>query len=247
MINIIMILLAIFSATCSPPAKWNKTKRLLDNKTITSTFTIDQPASVKIKIFWFQDYDKNGCPYDCAGGECQGGETGKAKTPCGTVNITDGKDGANNGNKTVKCDLSPGTYVIELVHTGGQDSLNVGYEVVNEPSSITSTPTEVKPTSTPTLEITPTMYVVTPPTTPTNPPGETPTPEITETFPPPGKTPPKKTPPPTLPPPPTPKEPTRVVLPVSGSANRRVTCLGPAGLLIGFVGFAMLWKRKDGK
>jgi hypothetical protein len=227
----------IANMVCTPPGNWNKTKRFLNNKEVSSTFKVDVLSLITMKTFWFQDYGKDGCPNDCEANpdDCQKGETGKVKTPFGTVNITDGNAKPANGNKRQQGVLTPGTYTVTIQHTGGEDSLNIGYTVDVKPVG-TPPPTKPPATVTPTIAITPTMYVVTPsPTFDLTPPHETkPPPGITET----------PYTPSTLPPPATPKKETpQVLLPVSGNSGRELTCLGPVSLVVpGFL--FIIWRKK---
>lgn len=183
---------------CTPPSDWNQTTRVKnpENPTKEWTFSVDHPEmDVRLVFFYYQDYDKSGCPYDCSTGECQTDETGKGTSPLGDFVIIDGKEGANRGVKQLEGRLTQGSYKVVFTAHGDPGSINVGLQVNQEsppietpPPTNTPTPTAIIPTASPT----PTATVSGPTPTPT----ETSRPEKSVT--PSGPTP---TPPATLPPP----------------------------------------------
>jgi hypothetical protein len=231
--------------SCDKPGDWSQTTRVKNpqNPTKEWKFTIDDPlADVTLKFFYYQDYDKSGCPFDCTTGECQSDEGGKGKSPLGMFYVVDGKEGANRGTKKLEGRLTNGTYKVVFTASGHPGSINVGLNVRSDPvptptmvPTDTPTPTEIPPTTTETPPAdtatptpsgtvsTPTEPVVTP--TPTN----TPVPE-TKTPPPkesPTATPTRK-PPSTLPPPTAiPGSPSpHILIPVTGVSNQESGLIG---------------------
>ena len=142
---------------------------------------------VTLVFFYYQDYSKAGCAYDCSTGECQTDETGHGQSPFGEFSVLDGKEGANRGSKQLSGRLAQGTYQVTFTANGNPGSLNVGLKVQQQ-AVPTSTPTNTPVPS----EVTPTDTPVTP-----EPTEITPEPEDTATP----TTKPKRTPPATLPPP----------------------------------------------
>ena len=242
-------------SSCTPPNDWAQTTRLKNPEKPTKqwTFTVDQPEMlVSLSFFYYQDYSKAGCPYDCSTGDCQTDETGKGVTPLGSFNVLDGKEGANRGSKKFEGRLTQGTYQVTFTANGDPGSLNVGLNV-RQKSVPTATPF---PTNIPD----PTDV----PPTATNPPTATPvTPTATESAPPPDESPtptatskPTRTPPATLPPP-TPfpgSPPPQVLIPQTGSVPGLVSGVnvltiiplgfGLIGLAIAFYGIVTRLKRK---
>jgi hypothetical protein len=169
---------------CEPPGDWGQTTRLKvpDKPSKQWSFTVDEPEMVvNLVFFYYQDYSKVGCPYDCSTGECQSDESGKGESPFGEFSVMDGKEGANRGTKKLSGRLGQGTYQVTFTANGNPGSLNVGLRVQQE-AVPTPTPTNTVPSG-----ITPTAT-----NTPVTPqPVDTATPT----------TKPKRTPPATLPPP----------------------------------------------
>jgi hypothetical protein len=192
--------------TCSPPNDWGQTTRLKvpDKPSKQWSFNVEEPEMVvTLTFFYYQDYSKAGCPYDCSTGECQTDETGNGQSPFGEFSIMDGKEGANGGSKKLSGRLAQGTYQVKFTANGNPGSLNVGIKVKQE---AVPTPT---PTNTPIPSgITPTATNTPEPTITTPEPVETATPTSKPT----------RTPPATLPPPtPLPGSPTpQVLIPQTG-------------------------------
>ena len=87
---------------CTPPNDWGQTTRLKvpDKPSKQWSFTVDEPEMVvTLVFFYYQDYSKAGCAYDCSTGECQTDETGHGQSPFGEFSVMDGKEGANRGSK----------------------------------------------------------------------------------------------------------------------------------------------------
>ena len=178
--------------TCTPPSDWGQTTRLKvpDKPSKQWSFTVDEPEmAVTLVFFYYQDFSKAGCPYDCSTGECQTDETGKGDSPFGEFSVVDGMEGGNRGTKQLSGRLAQGTYQVKFTANGNPGSLNVGLKVRQEAvPTATATNTAVPSSITPTATNTP----VTPePTIQTPEPADTATPT----------TKPKRTPPATLPPP----------------------------------------------
>lgn len=177
---------------CTAPPDWGQTTRLKvpDKPTKQWEFTVDQPQMmVNLEFFYYQDYSKAGCPYDCSTGECQTDETGNGETPFGSFSVLDGKEGANRGARQFGGVLTQGTYQVTFTANGNPGSINVGLHVRQE-AVPTATPTNTLVPS----EVTPSATPQTPEPTPITPePEDTPTPTATSR--------PKRTPPATLPPP----------------------------------------------
>ena len=236
-------------SSCTPPNDWAQTTRLKNPEKPTKqwTFTVEQPEMlVSLSFFYYQDYSKAGCPYDCSTGDCQTDETGKGVTPLGNFNVLDGKEGANRGSKKFEGRLAQGTYQVTFTANGDPGSLNAGLNVRQNlvptatpfPTNIPA-PTDVPPTATP---VTPTATESKPP------PVESPTPTATSK--------PKRTPPATLPPP-TPfpgSPPPQALIPQTGSVPGLVSGanvltiiplgFGLIGLAIAFYGIVTRLKRK---
>ena len=172
-------------SACTPPSDWAQTTRLKNPEQPTKqwAFSVDEPEMmVSLVFFYYQDYDKAGCPYDCHNGDCQTDETGNGTSPLGDFSVTDGKEGGNRGVKKMEGLLVKGNYQVTFTANGDPGSINVGL-VVN---------LESVPTATPSPTDTPTPTAIIPTATKTPPPVESPSPEPSK---------PKKTPLPTLPPP----------------------------------------------
>lgn len=159
---------------CTPPADWDQTVRLVAPQRTTKewSFDIDEPEMfVVLEFFYYQDYDRSGCPFDCSTGACQTDETGQGESPLGGFTISDGQLGAHDGKVHLTGTLVQGSYQARFWVTGN-GSINIGLRVHR---SILPTDTPVPPdTDTPT------------PTLTELPPSETPTP--TGTFTPPTAT-----------------------------------------------------------
>jgi hypothetical protein len=148
---------------------------------------------VVLTLFYYQDFDKQGCPLDCAAGDCQTDETGHVDTPLGNFAVADGLAGAHGGSEKLEGRLPHGSYRVVFTTTG-LGSLNVGLRV--RTSSLptdtplpTFTPTATVPSETPIPTYTPTAtettetLTATPTTSITvTPPKPSPTPTITGTV-----------------------------------------------------------------
>jgi hypothetical protein len=233
---------ALEASACTPPNDWAQTTRLKNPEKPTKqwAFSVDEPEMmVSLIFFYYQDYSKAGCPYDCNNGDCQTDETGNGESPLGDFSVTDGKEGGNRGVKKLEGLLVKGNYLVTFTANGDPGSLNVGL-VVRQESVPTATPL---PTDTPApTAIIPTATNTPLPTTP--PPVESPSPEPTK---------PKRTPPPTLPPP-TPfpgSPPPQALIPQTGTGQGGVNMwllipfgFGLLGLGIAFYGIANRLKEK---
>ena len=181
---------------CTPPNDWGQTSRrtVPDKPTKQWSFTVDEPEMVvSLVFFYYQDYSKAGCPYDCSTGECQTDEAGHGETPFGGFSVLDGKEGANRGTKKFEGRLAQGTYQVTFTANGNPGSINVGLQVRQEAVPTATTP----PPNTPIPSgITPTAT-----STPKTPSPTILTPEPVDTATPTPTTKPKRTPPATLPPP----------------------------------------------
>jgi hypothetical protein len=225
--------------TCTPPNDWGQTTRLKvpDKPSKEWSFTVDEPEMiVSLVFFYYQDFSKAGCPYDCSTGECQIDETGNGQSPFGTFSVMDGKEGANRGSKQLAGRLAKGTYQVKFTANGNPGSINVGLKIQQE-AVPTPTPT---PTNTPIVtEITPSAT-----NTPVTPEPTDITPEPEDTSTPKPKPKPTRTPPPTLPPPtPIPGSPTpQILIPETGielglTTGSAVLVLITLGLGIVGIGF----------
>jgi hypothetical protein len=175
--------------SCTPPNDWGQTTRVKvpDKPSKQWSFTVAEPEMVvNLVFFYYQDYSKAGCAYDCSTGECQTDETGNGQSPFGEFSVMDGKEGANRGTKQLSGRLAQGTYQVTFTANGNPGSLNVGLKVQQQ--SV--------PTPTPTNTTVPSETATNTPVTP-EPTVRTPEPEDTATP----TTKPKRTPPATLPPP----------------------------------------------
>lgn len=195
---------------CTPPSDWNQTTRVKNPEKPTKewTFSVDDAEmEVRLVFFYYQDYDKSGCPYDCSTGECQTDETGKGISPLGDFVVIDGKEGANRGVKQLEGRLAQGSYKVVFFANGDPGSINVGLQVDQEtPPTKTPAPTNtpVPTADIPTASPTPTATEPEPSPTPTEPAPTEKSPTPTE---------PTSTPPATLPPPtPIPGSPTPMIL-----------------------------------
>jgi hypothetical protein len=177
---------------CTPPSDWGQTTRLKvpDKPSKQWSFTVDEPEMiVNLDFFYYQDYSKAGCPYDCSTGECQTDETGKGQSPFGEFTVVDGMEGANRGSKQLSGRLTQGTYQVTFTANGNPGSINVGLKIQQE----------AVPTPTPTNTPIPSGITPTATSTPVTPEPTIRTPEPVDTATPTTK--PRRTPPATLPPP----------------------------------------------
>lgn len=131
---------------CMPPADWGQTVRLESPRRSSQewSFTVDEPEmDVTLEIFYYQDYNRDGCPYDCASGGCQLDETGVADTPLGNIQVNDGQLGPRGGSESLSGRMTQGVYQVVFRITG-RGSINVGFR-----AHIASLPTQPPPTNTP--------------------------------------------------------------------------------------------------
>lgn len=149
------------ASTCTAPDGWDKTIRLFYSQTASTqwTFDVEEPEmDIVLQFFYFQDYDRQGCPFDCTTGACQPDEIGKGQSPFGRFTITDGKLGNNDGVIKQQGRLKQGTYQADF-HVTGHGSINIGLRVSKKAVTATSTAepteTEVPPTDMPTESIAP--------------------------------------------------------------------------------------------
>ncbi len=194
---------------CTPPNDWAQTTRLKNPEKPTKqwSFSVDEPQMrVSLVFFYYQDYSKEGCPFDCSKGDCQTDETGKGESPLGGFKVSDGKEGANRGVKKLEGVLAKGNYQVSFTANGDPGSMNVGL-VVRQESVPTATPSPTDPP--PPTDIPPTATNTPTATATTQPPVDSPTPPPKE---------PTRKPPATLPPP-TPfpgSPPPQALIPVTG-------------------------------
>jgi hypothetical protein len=166
---------------CTPPDGWDQTVRLYYTKTASKewNFEVSEPEmDVVLTIFYFQDHDSRGCPFDCSAGDCQTDETGLVETPLGSKEISDGQLGASSGSEKLEGRLSQGSYSV-VVSVTGQGSINVGLKV--KTASVPIDTAEPEPTDTQIPTFTPTATEITSTPTPITEDVMTPTPteEIT--------------------------------------------------------------------
>jgi hypothetical protein len=65
---------------CTPTDKWYKTVRAKDGRLVNWRVRVKEDhTNLRLKFFWYQDYSKEGCPFDCSTGECQDHETGTSR------------------------------------------------------------------------------------------------------------------------------------------------------------------------
>jgi hypothetical protein len=145
-------------SSCTPPDDWDRTIRFTrKNPSKEWKFEVEEPEMmVNLEFFYYQDYDVDGCPFDCSTGSCQEFETGDIESPLGSFSIADGKEGADGGVERQKGVLSKGSYTARFKFTGFKGSINVGFRAKTS-SLPTETPTQVPPsteTPTPTQELT---------------------------------------------------------------------------------------------
>jgi hypothetical protein len=132
---------------CSPPGNWGRTVRLYyKSKTQKEwTFQVDEPEmDVTLQFFYFQDYDPDGCPFDCSTGDCQTEEIGEGESPFGSFSVADGQEGASDGTVRQHGRLTQGTYTASF-HVTGTGSINIGLKVHKKS---VPTATAVPPTAT---------------------------------------------------------------------------------------------------
>jgi hypothetical protein len=137
-------------SACEMPPDWGQTTRLYYKGTPSKewTFSIDEPEmDVVLEWFYYQDYDLDGCPYDCSTGKCQLDELADGESPLGSMTITDGALGASGDKIRQKGRLSQGTYTASW-HVTAQGSVSIGLRV-HRKSVPTATPLP-PPTETPT-------------------------------------------------------------------------------------------------
>ena len=252
------------TSACTPPNDWNQTVRVKNPQKPTKqwTFNISEPEmEVSLVFFYYQDYDKSGCPSDCSVGDCQTDEIGKGVTPLGNINVLDGKDGGNRGVKKIEGRLTQGTYQVTFTANGNPGSINVGLNVKTNalPTAIPQPTDTPIPTATTPTEPPPPIETELPPTntptaTATLPLPENPTKTATQDTP--TATEVKRTPPATLPPPtPLPGSSTPMVLiPVTGARTAGQNQgngwlliplgIGVFGLGIAFYGIATRLKQE---
>ncbi len=177
---------------CTLPADWGQTVRLESPRRSSQewSFTVDEPEmDVTLEIFYYQDYSRDGCPYDCASGECQLDETGVADTPLGNIQVNDGQLEPREGSQSLSGRMTQGVYQV-VFRVTGRGSINVGFR-----ARTASLPTQPPPTNTPEPSPTPIPPSATPTATylpPTQTPTEThlpPTQTPTGTYSPPTATP----------------------------------------------------------
>ena len=159
---------------CTPPDKWDQTVRAKDGGVVSWNVGVKEDGStLRLKFFWFQDYDKQGCPYDCNTGGCQDHETGTIEALGESYEVTDPGLGPNEDSVTFKFEgMHAGTYVVTFTHNGNGHSINIGLESDSwaEPTDTPPPP----PTDSPTETSTPTQTIL--------PPTETNMPSATSTF-----------------------------------------------------------------
>ena len=144
---------------CTPPSDWDQTVRLVAPERTSKewSFDIDEPEMfVVLEFFYYQDYDRSGCPFDCSTGACQSDETGQGESPLGGFTISDGQLGAHGGKVRLDGPLAQGSYQARFWVTGN-GSINIGLRVhrstlpTDTPvptDTDTPTPTEASPTPT---------------------------------------------------------------------------------------------------
>jgi hypothetical protein len=156
---------------CIAPDIWNQTVRLYyrpSKGTVPSktwTFEVEEPEmDVTLEWFWYQDYQKDGCPKDCSTDpNCQLDEIASVTSPLGDFDIQDGVIGPAVDKETLRGRLSRGTYTVKAKPTG-KGSINIRMEVTKN-----LIPTEAPiDTSTPTATVTATA-TETPTETPESP------------------------------------------------------------------------------
>lgn len=184
------------SQACTPPTDWEQTVRLESPHRSSHewTFNVAEPEmEVTLEIFYYQDYDREGCPYDCDSGECQLDETGMADTPLGSIQVDDSQASAHAGSETLSGRLPQGDHQV-VFRVTGRGSINVGFRArtnslpTQPPPTETPepSPTALPPTATPTGEVplptqTPTRTDTPPTATPTRTPS-VPSPSLTPTY-----------------------------------------------------------------
>jgi hypothetical protein len=189
-------------SACTVPPDWNQTVRLYYERQVTRewSFDVEEPEmDVELEFFYYQDYDPDGCPFDCSAGDCQTDEIGEGTSPFGDFVVEDGKEGINSGTVRQSGRLSQGSYDASFSVTG-LGSINIGLRIHKKsvplppPNTATPTPTETATatqtelppvsteTPTPTATATPTDnvsppvgFTSTPTSTPETPTGITPT------------------------------------------------------------------------
>jgi hypothetical protein len=173
-------------AACSVPPDWNQTVRLFYQRQITQEWTFDVEEAemdVDLEFFYYQDRERDGCPFDCSAGDCQLDEIGEGTSPFGEFTVEDGIEGANSGSIRQSGRLPQGSYTASFSVTG-KGSINIGLRIKMEsvplPPADTATPTPTQETATPTQVVLPPV----PTATNTLPPVEaTPTENVTSPAP----------------------------------------------------------------
>jgi hypothetical protein len=151
---------------CTPPNDWGQTQRIIipDRPSREWSFEIAEPEmDVTLEFFYYQDYSRDGCPYDCSTDHCQSMETGSGSSPFGSFHIEDGIRQPNSASIRQSGRLNQGSYTA-IYRADNQYSLNIGLRVhrravaTNTPLPLpTNTPTATQPPSpTPTTEPSPT-------------------------------------------------------------------------------------------
>jgi hypothetical protein len=169
---------------CTPPENWDGTTRLFYSRLSSKEwhFEVDEPEmDVTLVFFYYQDFEKNGCPKDCGSVPCQSDEIGEGDTPLGSFSISDGQKAPSSGKVKLHGRLPKGSYTTSF-HVTGKGSINIGMKVQKSSVPPTATPTAPPPSPTQTQPVfTPTSTL----------PVETPTatPDSTTTFEPPNDTP----------------------------------------------------------
>jgi hypothetical protein len=187
---------------CTAPPDWDQTLRLYYERQVTRewSFDVEEPEmDVELEFFYYQDYNPEGCPFDCSAGDCQTDETGEGTSPFGDFVVDDGKEGINSGTVRQSGLLTQGSYNASFSVTG-KGSINIGLRIhkksVPPPADTatpipteTATPTQTEqppvstetPTPTPTDNVLPPVgFTATPTSTPETPTGITPTATPTE-------------------------------------------------------------------
>ena len=166
---------------CIAPNIWDQTVRLYYRpaggtvQSKTWTFEVKEPEmDVTLEWFWYQDYQKDGCPKDCSTDpNCQTDEIASVTSPLGDFDIEDGVIGPASDKNKLSGRLSQGEYTVTAKPTG-KGSINIRMEV-----TMHLPPTAVPiDTSTPTATATATATAT---ETPANPPAPSPSPSPSPT------------------------------------------------------------------
>jgi hypothetical protein len=160
---------------CTAPPDWNQTLRLYYERQVTRewSFDVEEPEmDVELEFFYYQDYNPEGCPFDCSAGDCQTDEIGECTSPFGDFEVADGTEGINSGTVLQSGRLTQGSYSASFSVTG-KGSINIGLRIHKK--SVPPTPVPDTATPTPMKTATPTQTELPPVST------ETPTPTATAT------------------------------------------------------------------